>query len=391
MTKRGFGVFVLFALSLFFALATGYSEIFLAVFAFGFLIAFALASAVAGVLVLRAESHLTNSMIIRGDTAPIKVFWRGFLPLPAVVRLILVFPGGGLHKYAVMLWGGRRKKIRYRPVCLHRGIWDVGVKTAYSCDVMGLFCFKMPDSHISNGKATLTVYPHIFEIPGVPQPPVSALDYNDSNPRTSDSGDSFVDTRLYRDGDPLKRIHWKLSARTRKLHIKRYEMSVDRMVVILVDTSDMPMQPPEYNLDYADMATECAASLAYYFINGGHKVAVCPAGGTGGVILSSSAEFDILFNYLAAVEFNSDSPVYDAALDFLNNSYCISSLYVITREPAAGLIDLLSRMPAQGSVSLIYYDAACTAEPAERTAGGVNLIAVGSPNDIPARLGDMHG
>jgi hypothetical protein len=125
MTKRGFGVFVLFALSLFFALATGYSEIFLAVFAFGFLIAFALASAVAGVLVLRAESHLTNSMIIRGDTAPIKVFWRGFLPLPAVVRLILVFPGGRLHKYAVMLWGGRHKTIRYRPVCLHRGIWDI--------------------------------------------------------------------------------------------------------------------------------------------------------------------------------------------------------------------------------------------------------------------------
>jgi uncharacterized protein (DUF58 family) len=390
MTKRGFGVLVIFALLLLFALATGYSEIFFAVFVFGFIITFALATALAGVFVLRADNSLTKNVIIRRDVAPIKIFWYGFLPMPVIVKIILVFPGNNKHKYAALLWGNRHKAIKYQPICRHRGIWHIGIDTAYSCDVMGLFCFKILKSNLSNGLTSLTVYPHVYEIPGLPPPPVPTLDHNENNPIISDSGDSFADTRLYRDGDPLKRIHWKLSLRTRELHTRRYETSVDRMVVIVIDASINFEKSTDFALDYADMASECAASLSLYLLNGGHKVMICPTSDSDGVVLSTNGEFDIAHNYLATIKFNSDNTICETIQQLIDDFYCFSSFYIITHQPSDHLISLLSSVTSTSSAYLIYYDATGKAKPTDKTINGINLISISTPNDIPERLGCMY-
>ena len=48
-------------------------------------------------------------------------------------------------------------------------------------------------------------------------------------------GENFDDTRTFRDGDPLRRIHWKQSAKTGKLFTRLFEKPREPKTIILID------------------------------------------------------------------------------------------------------------------------------------------------------------
>ena len=395
MTRRGFGFSCIFGLLLFLALATGLRELFLPVFIFGFILAFACLSALTGVFALRAENFIDSILVVRKEPVTMNLKFRGTVLLPVIVRIKLIFPGGMCRNYAALFWGSRHREIKCRPKPIHRGVWDVGIEKVYSCDLLGLFCFRVSKSRINGGMADITVFPHIYEIPGSPPPPIPTLDYNENNFITSDSGDSFADTRPYREGDPLKRIHWKLSVRTRELHTRKYEMSVDRMVALLMDTSG-PEKPSEYDMDYADMATECAASLLYYLLTGGHMATLYTSNVSEGSIpegiaMSTVSDFEMAYDLLATAGFDSGTLDCNALENILNSSYSISWLFVITRKPTAELVGLLSTANPAANTFIIYYDEGGIAKPVEEAPGGIKLIAINTPKDIPERLGDIYG
>ncbi|MBQ6233026.1 MAG: DUF58 domain-containing protein [Oscillospiraceae bacterium] len=53
------------------------------------------------------------------------------------------------------------------------------------------------------------------------------------------------DIRAWQPGDPMKRVHWKLTARKRELLVRRYESPMPKDTLILTDCAAMPRQADE--------------------------------------------------------------------------------------------------------------------------------------------------
>lgn len=82
--------------------------------------------------------------------------------------------------------------------------------------------------------------------------------------KVSNELDALANIREYRFGDPLKRIHWKLSARYDKLMVKEFEDPRKRFICFSVD----PVRPEDNKLavNIHDWQLEAAASVMHSFL-----------------------------------------------------------------------------------------------------------------------------
>lgn len=82
-----------------------------------------------------------------------------------------------------------------------------------------------------------------------------------SHDRSGDDASEVFDTRDFRDGDTLQRVHWKLSAKTDQLLVKEFSMPVENMVLLLADLFLAKGQ--KWNHEQMDGMLTLIASLSY--------------------------------------------------------------------------------------------------------------------------------
>jgi uncharacterized protein (DUF58 family) len=86
-----------------------------------------------------------------------------------------------------------------------------------------------------------------------------------SRHRTADHGSSteFIEHREYRKGDELRRIDWRVLARTDRLFVKVHEMESNLRVHLLIDSSESMRVPPPAGLPgKLDLACAIAGAVA---------------------------------------------------------------------------------------------------------------------------------
>src|SRR6476620_126846 len=164
----------------------------------------------------------------------------------------------GKRVHVVTLSGRQTKTIKYTVTFAMRGYYPLGPTLLETGDVFGLH-----RRHRVIGKPVyVMVYPKVVPLP--------KYDFASERP----IGEVRLQNRLFEDptrtagvrqyvvGDPLQRVHWKVTARTGQLHCRVYEPTTLAGATILVDFYS-ECYPKRSEPHRSELAVTTAVSIAY--------------------------------------------------------------------------------------------------------------------------------
>lgn len=152
--------------------------------------------------------------------------------------------------------------VKYNCLCPQRGRFDVVPLVVYFFDPFGIFFFKR--SYDINSE--LYVYPRTFMINKFLELSRGILPwFGIGTTRISGDEDEIFGTREYKDGDPIKRIHWISSARKNKLIVKQFQRQTFFRATIIFNL-EKENDFGEGKEKISEYVIKIAASLAKYLV-----------------------------------------------------------------------------------------------------------------------------
>lgn len=251
---------------------------------------------------LHAHHELLESRAFPGDTASLRVVAENGKLLPlAWLRIRSAIPpaltppgarrgwpgldrGGylqglaGLAPHASAAW-------EFELPCRARGVHAIGPIELTSGDPFGFFARRAVEAEACE----LVVYPRLVPLRRLGFPLSAGFGAAQQRRALEDDPSRSAGVRDYRTGDPLRRIHWKASARQGALQVRLLEPAAAPalLLVLAADTFDFPWT--RYREDLFELATSALASIAWRALEDGWQVGLLASGAREEVWLPASA------------------------------------------------------------------------------------------------------
>ena len=220
-------------------------------------------------------SRLPTGLLLAEDTVPYSLGARPRFILERIER------------------GGSRA-VDYQLRCDVRGKYTVGPLRVRVADAFGLV--ELGRSFSS--RSTLVVSPKVVPLPGTVIPGSWLGDGEGRARAAAAAGDDDVAPRAYRDGDELRRVHWRSTARYGELMVRREEQQWRNHAVVLLDTRRAAHVGSGASSSF-EFAVSAAASIGVHLgVQGFDGQLITDAGAVTG---AGSFE-DVLLDTLAVVK-----------------------------------------------------------------------------------------
>ncbi len=173
------------------------------------------------------------------------------------------------------LGGQRASTVAYSVRAEVRGKYEIGPLVVRLTDPFGLCELTRSFTSVTH----LTVIPQLHALPTVRL----AAEYAGSGDSRARSvavhGEDDIATREYRHGDDLRRVHWRSTARTGELMVRREEQPWESRATVLLDTrrSGHRGEGPTASFEWAVSAT---ASVASHLRHSGYRIRLVTGDGT---------------------------------------------------------------------------------------------------------------
>ena len=315
---------------------------------------------------------------MRGETVSLRVGIYNDKPYPFTRMRVEVACADPAQRIALALDLAPRRDKQFDlalrlPYC---GVYQVGMTRLSVCDCFGLLPLRFDLRNLPYYRmAELTVLPELTPLPPPRQASFDAAAF--ARGGVSDAGDSFAMVRPYAPGDPLRSVHWKLSARRGEPLVRQYDVPEERTCCIAVDARPLPGAEGEDALRYADAAASCALALADQALRAGHPVRLTD--GRDEVLAWTEREEEAVRLFLARLRFDAkDLP--EGALTALARAGASGLLYVVSGLAGAEMQPAMQAL-APGSCALVYLG--------DRAPEGFTLpcYAVRTAPDLAAAMG----
>lgn len=340
-------VFVLVTLTIWvIALSTGTTVYYLLAIMPAMMVILSLGSVLLTLFTLSVTATAQRKRVSRGDNVSISltIGRKSFLPVGSV-ELEVSAPGEGreVGRMSVSVPPLKSRQYRYNIRCAHRGVYEVGVSRVTVTDVFGLFTFS---KRVKGTLARVMVMPRARRIEPMSIRP------GDVGPqgrvRMTEDRASPSSVRAWQEGDSLKNVHWKLSARRRELLVRTFEESARPDVLILMDCAPVNALKSHVRT-IEDVLCEAAAGAALSQMTAGYTVRM-PLNTTKPTepVGQSVADIGHFLEVLASLSFDSPYSFEQVITLEMRRLQRTGALIVVTTRMNATLAELAMRIEQLG-------------------------------------------
>lgn len=226
-----------------------------------------------GLSVERAPMDLVTYRL-QSATVSIRIANRTVLPIPHLV--VSDNPGTLYSGYENMrllsLRPGERRSLDYRIRGMNRGSYRIGPISVHYSDPLGFF----PVSATVPAEIRLIVYPSILPVhvpmdAGLPAGTITAAS------RIYEDPTRYRSVREYVPGDEIRRINWKVSARTGRLHSNEWLPTINFPVMCLLNLTAADYERRR-RYHHVERTIDAAASLVHHLAERGQSVGLASTG-----------------------------------------------------------------------------------------------------------------
>jgi uncharacterized protein (DUF58 family) len=308
----------------------------------------------AGPMTLRRDSG--GREYFEGDDVPVRLELEasGRAALTSVTLVEWIVKLG--RRRTPLRWRGGRLRGGYVLKTLPRGRYVLAAMQVELEDPFGLERLNVP---LRAGGA-LVVYPRLVEVERL---------FSESGAQAQDgrrlllrrpSGFDLHSVREYQEGESLRRVHWRSTARRGRLMVKELEDAPRDEVAVLLDAdaSAVVGDPPESSFD---LQVRAAGSILLAHARRGRRAVLLVNSGLREVqrVHSLDGDWGLALEVLAAAEPTGQTQAANLLADDSSPAARALELTIVTARMTPELVDrLIQRVLERRSVSLVYVDAA---------------------------------
>ena len=211
---------------------------------------------------MRVSLNLVRDVFTIGDVLNLNIVVKSFSIFPAAYMLVENQTISNFKKSYngdVTFLNYRKEKCFSNEIEFKvRGIYDFSVTNILITD---LFCIMKGKKRFVQTKY-IKVYPRIYRINEKNFNGRNILQNSFKNIEISEHSNEIRDLRLYRQGDSLKRVHWKLSAKHNELYVKNFAEVISKDTNVIIN-----MNKEESKQEDHDLVEEQMIDLAVSLIN----------------------------------------------------------------------------------------------------------------------------
>jgi uncharacterized protein (DUF58 family) len=325
---------------------------------------------------------------VEGDDVPVVVELEPTASiLPASVTLVETIGRLGEQRH-VLRRHGRRLSVRYMLERLPRGRYSFGDVRAELADPFGLERIVLP----LPAPGALLVYPRLVRLGPL---------FSETGARSHDgrrlllrrhTGFELHSVREYEQGESLRRVHWRSTARRGQLMVKELEDSPRDEIAVLLDADASAVVGESF-----DVQVRAAGSIIDAYVRRGRRAVLVVNSDRRDVqhVHSPAADWRRALELLAAVEPTGRTPAARLLVEEQGPAARALELAVVTARLEPALVDrLVQRALSRRNVSVVYVDASSfngverRPEPVllRLQAAGIPVAVIRAGDDLAERL-----
>ena len=168
------------------------------------------------------------------------------------------------------------ERVRWRVRLLgeRRGYYHFGPARLDSGDLFGLFSQKAMVAQ----RDTFIVYPRVYSMEALGLPAKEPFGDTRAALQILEDPSRTVGIRDFQAGDPLRRVHWKATARRQQLQVRVYQPTTHQQLLLCLNVATLPYQWQGSIPELLEQVVSVAGSLATYGIEHRYEVGLVANG-----------------------------------------------------------------------------------------------------------------